>query len=93
LCMNGILKRQKSPDERVPILLMNGPDDPYQQHGDCRLHHYKYDDIVRCIDRLSYRRAQHREPVHIAFIGESIIRYQFMSFLRVCYNILFLTFH
>ena len=68
----------------TPILLTDG-EDPYQMNGDCRLHHYDQADVTSCIDEISYRRAKHKEPVHIAFIGESIIRHQFMSFLRVKY--------
>ncbi len=52
-------------------------------NGECRLHHYDHADVTECIDELSYRRAKHREPVHIAFIGESIIRYQFLGILRL----------
>ena len=78
--MSGI---DRSSDDRTPNqLLMNGPDDPYQRHYDCRLHHYKWKDAVTCVDQLSNRR-RHRQPVHIAFVGESTVREQYYSFLRV----------
>ena len=64
---------------------MNGPDDPYQRHYNCRLHHYDWKDAVQCVDHLFQKRSnRHRQPVHIAFIGESTIRDQYFSFLRVC---------
>ena len=84
LCIDGILQRERRPPgvNSPPVLLTDG-DDPNQVNRDCRLHHYTQVDVTACIDELSYRRAKHKEPVHIAFIGESIIRHQFMSFLRV----------
>lgn len=83
LCIEGILQRERRPGVKTPILLTDG-EDPYQVNRDCRLHHYDHADVTACIDKLSYRRAKHKEPVHIAFIGESILRHQFMSFLRAC---------
>lgn len=83
MCIKGILSgHSRSLVDRKPnqLLLMNGPDDPYQRHYDCRLHHYKWKDAVKCVDQLSHRR---RQPVHIAFVGESTIREQYYSFLRV----------
>ena len=89
LCTHGILQRERRPGLNTPILLTSGPEDPYQIHRDCQLHHYDYVAVTTCIDGLSYRRAQHKEPVHIAFIGESILRHQFMSFLKVFYYLHF----
>ena len=84
LCIDRILQRERRPPgvNSPPVLLTDG-EDPNQVNRDCRLHHYTQVDVTACIDELSYRRAKHKEPVHIAFIGESIIRHQFMSFLRV----------
>ena len=83
MCVHEILKRERRlNDFNSPILLTDG-EDPYQLNGDCRLHHYEKDDVVNCIEALSYRRAEHKQPVQIAFIGESILRYQYSSFLRV----------
>ena len=82
LCVNNILKRERKVGERDPILLAHG-EDPYQTNRDCRLHHYQLEDVVNCLDQLSYLRAKHQQPVHIAFVGESVLRYQFLNFLRV----------
>ena len=90
LCVDNILKRGKKSGERVAILLADG-EDPYQTNRDCRLHHYEWDDIATCFDRLSHRRAKHKQPVHIAFIGESILRHQYMNFLKVINFLLFLS--
>ena len=88
MCVEDILIRERSADDQLrtgdEILLMNGKEDPYQRHRNCRLHHYGFDDVVRCADHLSNNRHQ-QTAVHIAFIGESIIRNQFESFLRVNY--------
>ena len=84
LCIDGILQRERRPPgvNSPPVLLTDG-EDPNQVNRDCRLHHYTQVDVTACIDELSYRRAKHKEPVHIAFLGESVIRPQFLSFLRV----------
>ena len=87
LCVNGILSRERRVGEKDPILLTDG-EDPYQTNGNCRLHHYEMNQVVACVDQLSYRRARHQQPVHIAFIGESILRHQFVNFLRVSPNLL-----
>ena len=78
LCLDGILKRQSNKE----ALLMDG-EDPGQNHGHCRLHHYQEQDVATCLDELSFRRSRHQRPVHIAFIGESTARNQFTSLLRV----------
>lgn len=40
--------------------------------------------VIRCLDSLSAKR--NRRPLHITFIGDSIIRHHFFSFLRVSTN-------
>lgn len=42
---------------------------------------YATRDVVRCFDSLSAQ--GQRQPMHIAFIGDSTIRQHFVSFLRV----------
>lgn len=39
-------------------------------------------DVVRCFDALSIKRNGRR--IHLAFLGDSIVRQYFLSFLRVC---------
>ena len=57
-------------------------------HLHCRLHHYQFKDVVTCIDEILFRRSQlQRRPVQIAFIGESTVRNQFKSLLRVYFII------
>ena len=54
----------------------------------CQLHHYQLKDVAACFDQLSLRRSQlQRRPVQIAFIGESTVRNQFKSLLRVYFII------
>jgi hypothetical protein len=43
---------------------------------------YKKEDVVRCIDSLWVEK--HREPVYIAFVGDSTARQHFSSLIRVC---------
>lgn len=52
----------------------------------CQLKKYAVDDVVRCFDSLSIKRQ--RQPMHIAFIGDSTIRQHFVSFLRVSFSII-----
>jgi len=81
LCMDGILERKLNNKQS----LLMSEEDPDQNHGDCRLHHYRLQDVASCLDQLSLdRRSQ--SPVHKAFIGESTTRYQFTSLLRVIAN-------
>jgi len=49
-----------------------------------RLRHYRMEDVVQCFDHLQNRRRRNndRRPYHIAFIGESIPRFQFASFIE-----------
>jgi hypothetical protein len=79
LCMDGILTRKRS-NKQGP--LMDG-EDPGQIHADCRLHQYQEQDVAVCLDELSYRRSRRQRPVQVAFIGESTVRNQFTSLLRV----------
>ena len=85
LCIQDILQRQKMTDNRSAVLysssiVLTSGQDYYQPNSNCRLHHYQFKDTVNCIDQLS---SQRRRPVHIAFVGDSIIRHQFVSFIRV----------
>lgn len=68
-------------------LLTRDPDDSGCPGHLCRRQRYpvrefSVEDAVRCFDSLSARRQ--RRPIHIAFIGDSIVRLHFMNFLRVC---------
>ena len=49
-----------------------------------RLRHYRMEDVVQCFDHLQNRRRRNKDlrPYHIAFIGESIPRFQFASFIE-----------
>lgn len=38
-------------------------------------------DVVRCFDLLSIKR--NRRPIHVAFVGDSIVRQYFIGFIRV----------
>ena len=60
-------------------LLTDGEDPYYQPQDNCRLHHYSEEDVATCLDRLS----THPSIVRIAFVGDSVNRYQFQSFIRV----------
>lgn len=42
---------------------------------------YSKQDVVRCFDSLSVKR--NRQPMHIAFVGDSTVRHHYLSFLRV----------
>jgi hypothetical protein len=79
ICRNNILlqKNNKADADKTT----NGKDTFVQPQ--CWLHHYRTEDVVTCLDELSFRRAQHKEPIQIAFVGDSIIRNQFKSLLRV----------
>lgn len=88
LCVKGAalrrdiagLKAFASPSGRV--ILTDGQD-PFQPQYSCQLHHYQFEDVAECLDRLSSLRQNKSQLVNIAFVGDSIIRYQFQSFLRV----------
>jgi hypothetical protein len=45
------------------------------------LRQYNKEDVVRCIDSLWVKK--HREPVYIAFVGDSTARQHFSSLIRV----------
>ncbi len=45
------------------------------------LRQYKKEDVVRCIDSLWVQK--HREPVYIAFVGDSTARQHFSGLIRV----------
>ncbi len=91
LCMQGVFQRIKS-DESITDpsaltdLLTDG-EDVQQQHRACRLHHYKFSDVVRCLDRLGPAvRADRTKLLHFAFVGDSTIREQYDSFRQVFTN-------
>ena len=46
----------------------------------CRLHAYQLDDVVECFNVMGHY-IQH--PLHLAFVGDSRTRQQFISFLKV----------
>lgn len=70
----------------------------------CRLHHYKLEDTVSCLDRLSASKNNdhpvhsslalakndgRRNKFHIAFVGDSRVRILYLSFIKVkLYNFL-----
>ena len=83
---NSILQRlQKTEESAVPIVdLLTDGEDPYQTDNqrDCRLHHYDYQDVVKCFDQLQLPQ-QNIKPLHFVFIGDSTMREQCDSFLQV----------
>ena len=86
LCKEGsILQRQQKTEESaVPLVdLLTDGVDPYQTDNqrDCRLHHYDYQDVVSCLDRLQLN--QKNRPLHFIFIGDSTMRQECESFLQV----------
>ena len=57
LCLKGAaLKRpniHKGNTVTSSIKLLTDGEDPYQPQYNCRLHHYQFDDVTECLDRLS----------------------------------------
>ncbi len=41
---------------------------------------YMTEDVVKCLDSLFLEK---KRPIHIAFVGDSIVRQHFLSFLKV----------
>ena len=67
--------------------------DPYtERRNDCQLHHYTARDLVNCLSQLratsSSRINQQQRPFHVAFVGESVERHQYYSFIEVRINLL-----
>ena len=83
ICRDNTLFHMNKADQ---TLLTTTDGDNSVLQPQCLLHHYVLEDVVKCLDELSFRRAQHKEPVQIAFVGDSIIRNQFKSLLRVYNN-------
>lgn len=60
------------------------------QRRPCQLRQYTVEETVTCLDRLSSIEndpsavAMARIKFHIAFVGDSRIRIQYLSFLKVC---------
>jgi hypothetical protein len=70
-----------------------------RQRQSCRLHHYKLEDTVSCLDRLSTSKNddnsslalvknRRRNKFHIAFVGDSRVRILYLSFIKVKSNFL-----
>ena len=89
LCMKGILRRMKSDKSLTGSslfdLLTDG-EDPQQNHRNCRLHHYKFEDVVTCLNRLDRDRINQTHLLHFAFVGDSTIREQYDNFRQVFSN-------
>lgn len=49
----------------------------------CQLQHYTTEDVANCFNELYSQPQRRYKPVHIAFVGDSIIRNQFINFIRV----------
>uniref|UniRef100_A0A0P6AKI5 Lactosylceramide-like protein n=1 Tax=Daphnia magna TaxID=35525 RepID=A0A0P6AKI5_9CRUS len=65
---------------------ISSPEMACKNHSPCHrrprlIQEYSKKDVVLCLDSLSVKR--NRRPMHIAFIGDSIVRHQYLSFLRV----------
>jgi hypothetical protein len=58
--------------------------------GSCRLLNYTTERIVTCFDNLRDQQVglPPGTPLHFLFIGDSIIRQQYLNLVRVCINIL-----
>lgn len=53
-------------------------------NGQCRFHHYRLKDVVKCLDNFNFTsNLPVLRPVRFAFVGDSTIRNQFFSFMRV----------
>lgn len=73
LCLNGMLNRENQfvvPANVIDTSMMILPKEP------CFLHDYTVDDVLYCL-------TDHKPSMHIAFMGDSRIRQQFLSFLKV----------
>lgn len=68
--------------------------DPYNERrkDNCRLHHYTTRDVVQCLSQIqdiNWRRHQEQHNhsssslYHVAFVGESVERHQYYSFIEV----------
>ena len=91
LCKKGgtaILQRQnlKITDNKVILLIAGagGINLPHQHYvPPCCLNEFKFQHTVNCLDQLSFDSQRSRKLFHIAFVGDSIMRHQFVSFIRV----------
>ena len=83
LCKEGVLQRMKNSKMMAPFYLLTNGEDPQQQHRNCQLHYYKSEDVVACFDRLNRVWSKQNQPLHFAFVGDSTIREQYESFVRV----------
>ncbi len=52
--------------------------------GSCRLLNYTTERIVTCLDALHDQQQPLDAPLHLIFMGDSIIRQQYLNFVRVC---------
>lgn len=90
LCMEGVFQRTKNSESSVTGLsffdLLTDGEDPQQYHRACRLHHYKLDDVVACLDRFGRVRQNQTQLLHFVFVGDSTIREQYDSFRQVFKN-------
>lgn len=50
------------------------------ENGDSQFRPYMTKDVVNCLDSLFLEK---KRPIHIAFVGDSIVRQHFLSFLKV----------
>lgn len=84
LCSEGILDGSQYTKQT------NGHFLSVNQQRPCQLRQYTTEDTVSCLDRLSTIKnnpsadVKPRNKFHIAFAGDSRIRIQYLSFLKVC---------
>ena len=77
-CVEGILDRRNfrvdlNKARLFPSLMMIKPREP------CRLHTYTMKDVLYCFS------ADRNGNISIAFVGDSRMRHQFLSFMKVIY--------
>lgn len=74
-----------------------------KSRDECRLMHYTSEHVTKCLDLfdkdkskviqrspadyVNEKQIKDREWLHFAFVGDSRIRHQFTSFLKVCFYI------
>jgi hypothetical protein len=94
MCTNGILDGIQYSSEQTHRGFLS-----VRQRQSCRLHHYKLEDTVSCLDGLSASKNDdnsslalvkngRRNKFHIAFVGDSRVRILYLSFIKVKSNFL-----
>lgn len=94
MCTEGILDGIQYSSEQTDRGFLS-----VRQRQSCRLYHYKLEDTVSCLDRLSASKNddnsslalvknRRRNKFHIAFVGDSRVRILYLSFIKVKSNFL-----